>query len=197
MHRDERAVIEVALIAGLITGDLTAASQFHTRYGERINRWIWRLLGADRDHDDVVQQVFVGILSSLENINNLESLDSWVDSVTIRTVRKVIRKRKLKRALFIAHGNDDMDEVPHSDNPLKQAYIRRFYAVLDKMPADDRIVFVLRHLEGHSLEEIAQIGEYSLSTAKRRLKKAKSVFKKRVTRDVVLLSMLEENGYEA
>ena len=89
-----------------------------------------------------------------------------------------------------------MDSVQDKASPFKQAHIRSFYAVLAKMPADDRIIFVLRHLEGRSLDEIARSGEYSLSTAKRRLKRAKSIFSKKATKDFVLMSMLEEMRHE-
>jgi RNA polymerase sigma-70 factor (ECF subfamily) len=184
------------LISGVLAGDRIAAAQFHDRYGERVNRWVWRLLGADRDHEDVVQQVFIGILSSIGKIKNAAALDSWVDSVTIRTVRKEIRKRTIKRTLFIAASSVEMDNARDRKSAFKQAHIQSFYKVLQKMPADDRIIFVLRHLEGQSLEEIALFGNYSLSTAKRRLKRAKSTFSKRAAKDFVLMSMLEDMRHE-
>ena len=182
------------LIDGLIGGDTSAASVFHHRYSARICRWVWRLLGTDRDHDDVVQQVFVSIFQSISRIKKIESLDSWVDSVTIKTVRCELRKRKVRRAFFPNRTETSPDDTQDRNSPFKQGHIRRFYEILGSMPADDRIVFVLRFVEGRSIDEIAAIGKYSPSTAKRRLRRAKALFKKKALRDFTLVSLVEE-GY--
>jgi RNA polymerase sigma factor (sigma-70 family) len=50
--------------------------------------------------------------------------------------------------------------------------------VLERMPSEERIVFSLYYLEDHSLPEIADMCGFSMMTAKRRLSKARSRFKK-------------------
>jgi RNA polymerase sigma-70 factor, ECF subfamily len=180
------------LVDGLLSGDAGATVQFHRRYSLRISRWVWRLLGTDRDHDDLVQQIFVNILTSARRITKVESLDAWVDSVTIRTVRFELRKRRLRQAIFGGSSDFDIDQSRDTSSPFKQSYIYRFYTILDKMPADDRIVFVLRYLEKCSIEHIASAGHYSYSTAKRRLKRARAVFAKIALQDYTLISLVEE-----
>jgi RNA polymerase sigma-70 factor (ECF subfamily) len=61
------------------------------------------------------------------------------------------------------------------------------------MPTDDRIVFVLKHLEGYRYQQIASCMDCSLSTVKRRIRRANSRFKKGVMKDSVFISLLEEN----
>jgi RNA polymerase sigma-70 factor, ECF subfamily len=185
-----------ALVSGLIDGDAVAAEQFCDRFLERINRWVWRLLGADADHDEVVQQVLFGVLSSLRKLRDVDTLDAFVDSVTIRTVRKEIRRRRRRWVVFSRSAAPDADEVRDRAAPLREAHIRSVYTILEEMPSDDRIVFVLRHLEGYSLHAVARFGGYSLSTAKRRLKQATNTFRQRALKDPVLLSMLEEFCHE-
>ncbi len=189
-----RVLDNAGLIDGLMAGDAFAAEQFCDRYLERINRWVWRLLGADPDHDDVVQQVLYGVLSSLGRLRDRNALNAYVDSVTLRTVRKEIRRRRRRRGVF------DPAELPEDltdpASPLREAHIRSVYGILDEMPAEERIIFVLRHLEGYSLNAVASIAGYSLSTTKRRLRKAMGSFKRRASRDPVLLSMLEEFHHE-
>lgn len=194
-HRAE--IVELAtvkldnhkLVEGLRGGAASAVEVFHQRFGERINRWVWRLLGGDAEHDDVVHQVFINLLSSLGGLRNPAALGAWVDSVTIRTVRKEIRSRRYRRLLVFAPQRVERQLDPSS--PARQAHIRRFYCILDAMRPDDRILFVLRFIEGCSLQELADAGEYSLATAKRRLKHAREEFRKRAVRDLVLVSLLE------
>lgn len=181
-----------SLIRGLSEGDNCAAIQFHERYTERISRLVWRLLGTDTEHDDVVQQVFVNILSSSGDINKPESLDSWVDSVVIRTVRYEIRKRVKRRTRFFWPDKTDIDTYRDTRSPFSGLHIRRFYAILDAMPTDDRIIFVLKHLEEYRYQEIAEFLNCSLTTVKRRIRRATVLFRKKAIRDNVLICLFEE-----
>ncbi len=186
------ALKNAELVDGLRLGDPVVATQFHHRFGKQVSRWVWRLLGADKEHDDLVQQVFVNILSSIKTLKNPDTLSDWVNSVTFRTVRKELRRRKYRRLLTLStlHVERALDET----NPDRRVCIRRFYVVLDQMRPDDRMIFVLRYLEGYSLGEVASIGGYSLSTAKRRLNRAKRDFKTRAVEDPVLSTVLEVNS---
>ncbi len=177
------------LVRGLIRRETYAARQFHQRFGARIDRLVWRLLGADTEHHDLVHQVYVNILSSIRSLRKIESLSDWVNSVTFRTVRKELRNRKVRR--LMVPSTDHVDAAEDNANPQKAVYIRRFYAVLAQLEVEDRMIFVLRYLEGHSLEEVAAAGQYSLSTAKRRIKRAKEEFESRVITDPILVSVLK------
>ena len=180
------------LIDGFLNSVPAAANTFHQRYSKRISRWVWRLLGDDREHEDVVQQVFVNIFNSLPKLKKADALDSWVDSVTIRTVRYFLRKRRFRRALFIDKEDANVAETADKNSPFKETYVRLFYKILNSLPADDRIVFGLRYLEGCSIDYIAAIGNYSNSTAKRRLNRAKSVFTQKALEDFSLVALVEE-----
>jgi len=50
--------------------------------------------------------------------------------------------------------------------------LRRLYALLDRLNTRERLVLVLRHVEGMTLEEIAEAMELSLATVKRVLRRA-------------------------
>jgi RNA polymerase sigma factor (sigma-70 family) len=181
-----------AFVEALKEGKRHAAFSFCDRYGPRINRWVWRLLGGDREHDEVVQQVYLSVFSSLSNLKKADALDAFVDSVTIRTIRKEIRWRQYRRKLFGSQSDTKIDDARDSRRPLKEAHIRACYAVLDDIGADERVVLVLKHFEGLTLEEIAEIGGYSLRTAKRRLQKGYAAFRERALKETVLVTFLEE-----
>jgi RNA polymerase sigma-70 factor (ECF subfamily) len=92
------------LIRGIVAGNRTAARQFHLRYSARISRSVWRILGGDRDHEDLVQQVLVGVIAGMPGVQKPDSLDAWVKSVTIRTVRDELRKRRKSRIVRSSPG---------------------------------------------------------------------------------------------
>ena len=178
------------LIEGIISGSPAAARQFHRRYSASISRRVWRLIGTDTEHEDIVQQVLVAVISGMKTIKKPEALDSWIRGVTIRIVRDELRRRKRKRQFVAAAVDINDDTSPDPNSPWKQSHIRSFYTILGKMRPDDRVVFVLKHLEGYTNERIAQYCNYSVSTVKRRIERAKAHFYNEAMTDYTLMSLV-------
>jgi RNA polymerase sigma factor (sigma-70 family) len=65
------------------------------------------------------------------------------------------------------------------------------FSILQRLPAKQRIAFVLRYVEGESLERIAELSEVSVGTVKRRLRLATKRFEQRVCAHPDLLARLE------
>ena len=162
---------DAELGALLRSGSREAAAAVYDRFAGQVNRWVWRLLGADHEHSDIVQQVFVRILRFGPRLRETDKLTAWVHAITVNTVHGEFRRRQVRRfflrdsAAAQLHG-DFVREVEMRD------LLVRAKSVIEKLPAAERIAFMLHHVERHSALEIAQICGYSLSTAKRRLAQA-------------------------
>ena len=70
----------------------------------------------------------------------------------------------------------------------------RFYALLDKLGTNERTAFVLRHMEGFKLEEVAEHLGVSLATAKRWLSRGSKSVSALVEADRELSSYARERG---
>ncbi|HKO51133.1 MAG TPA: RNA polymerase sigma factor [Polyangiaceae bacterium] len=140
----------------------------YDRFSARVNRWVWRLLGADPDHNDVVQQVFVRILRAGTRLRETDRLAAWVHAITANTVHDELRRRQVRRVFLRdrsavqLHG-DFVHEVEMRD------LLVRAKSVIEKLPPGERIAFMLHYVERYGPAEIAELCGYSLSTAKRRL----------------------------
>jgi DNA-directed RNA polymerase specialized sigma24 family protein len=75
-----------------------------------------------------------------------------------------------------------------------QVSLKRVFGVLNDMKSDDHIVFVLRFIERNTHGEIAEYCGWSLTTARRRIHRAKDAFIKRAGRDAILSGWID--GYE-
>jgi len=139
----------------------------------------------------MVQQVYLGFFTSLSKLKDVDALDAFVDSITIRTVRKEIRKRRLRRIFFTTTKEIDV-EAASGESPLKDVHIRAFYRMLDKLSSDERTVFVLKHFEGLTTDEIAERSGYSLRTANRRLCSGRARLKEMMMQEPLLMHLLEE-----
>jgi len=142
-----------------------AAFRTHSRYVAAI---ALRLLGRDDEVDDVVQEVFMAALGRLDGVNEPEAMRGWLATVTVRTALKRLRRRRL-RALFRLDPAPEYAGLSGSSNPEQAALVSQVYRILDAIPAQERLAFVLRRVQGEPLERVAALCGCSLATAKRRI----------------------------
>jgi RNA polymerase sigma-70 factor (ECF subfamily) len=167
---------DVALVAALGAGRLDARGALFDRYGGDVERVLYRILGPDADIPDLLQDVFVVGLTSLHRLQNPQALKSWLIGIAIRKARKLIAKRRRWRFIqVLPSGSLPEIEAPFAPAEVSEA-LRCAYAVLERLPADERVVFTLRQIEGMELTAIAEACETSLSTVKRRFARAQSSF---------------------
>jgi RNA polymerase sigma-70 factor (ECF subfamily) len=163
-----RATADLRLAERLREDPRAAAPAVYDRFAADVNRWVWRLMGADADHHDVVQQVFVRVLRAAHRLREPERMVHWVHAITVNTVYGELRKRDVRRLFLRQH----QPEPVHADF-VREVEVRdllvRAKSVLQKLPAKERIVFMLHHVEGCTLHEVAELCGYSHTTAKRRL----------------------------
>jgi RNA polymerase sigma-70 factor, ECF subfamily len=175
----QRAENDTALVKGLLADDLHAQAAFFERYAPAVERLITRLIGFDRELPDILQEVFVHALASIHGLRNPAALRPWLLSIATHCARRTLRSRS-RRAwlhLFVDADEEALHEpAARSPDPEAAETVRAVYAVLRAMPADDRIVFALRYIEGMELSEVAIAVSVSLATVKRRLRRSEKRF---------------------
>jgi RNA polymerase sigma-70 factor (ECF subfamily) len=174
------------LADALVAGEAWAAAATWNKHAPMVFRFLHRALGPTADVEDLTQEAFVGVFSGVRALRNREALRSFIFSVAVRTLRGELRRRR-GRKIFQLSTMAQMPDVavPALDAESRQA-LRRFYAILDLLSADDRSAFALRHLEGMQLEEVAEALDISLATAKRRLRRAAELVSRYAQRDPAL-----------
>jgi RNA polymerase sigma-70 factor (ECF subfamily) len=138
-----------------------------------------KILGRDDDLDDLVQEVFIEAHHSLRRLRDPKALKSWLARITVRrTIRRLRRTRVLM--LFGLDAPSDYSEIADaSATPDQRAQVALAYRALERLPAAERAVWVLRHVEGESLDAIAQMCACSKSTVQRRLRLAQKTLEQR------------------
>jgi RNA polymerase sigma-70 factor (ECF subfamily) len=170
---------DVALVHALREGRAAAKAALFERHARSIERIITHVIGFDRELADIVQEVFVSALASIHTLQDPSALPAWLARVAALTARKVLRTRS-RRAwlrLFSSSEEEAHWELPvaGSDHDVLRA-VRTVYAVLEKLPVDERIAFSLRYMEDMDVAEVAVACDVSLSTVKRRLRRAERRF---------------------
>jgi RNA polymerase sigma-70 factor, ECF subfamily len=142
------------------------------RYASYVGALVLRLVGRPADVDDVVQDVFIQAHRDLARLRDPASLRPWLRRITVRRARRWLRKRWVRRRDRETDVDAHTDLVDAGASPEERAEIARIYRMLDRMPRDERLVWVLRFVEGETLDSIAELLGASVSTVQRRLRAA-------------------------
>lgn len=146
--------------------------RLHAQY---IARVAYRLLGSDSEVDDVVQEVFVEASKALESLRQPTAARAWLSRICVRRALGTLRRRRLRAWVpFLGESDPGVPDV--AATPEQRAEIQRVYTWLRSIPAEEQVVWVLRHVEGDALEAIAATCELSVSTVQRRLRSAQRRF---------------------
>lgn len=184
------------VLDGLRAGEAWARAVLFDRYAPLVERVLRRALGSDPRGElgDLIHDCFVQALASAASVREATALPAWMQSVAIHTAYKTIRARRARRWLRFWEP-DDLPEIeaPGAEPEVLEA-TRRTYAILDKLPAVERVAFALRVIDGMALADLAAASGVSLATIKRRVAKAEERFTALAAKDPVLAKWLEEGA---
>ena len=122
-----------------------------------------------------------------------DRLKAWLTSVAVFTARGAIRYRTRRRWLGYRDPEQMPDVAGNLGDPEASDALRRTYAILNQMPADQRIPFSLRVIDGMPLNEVAEATGVSLATVKRRLARAEYTFVRHAQRDPILCTWVDRH----
>jgi RNA polymerase sigma-70 factor (ECF subfamily) len=199
-EREARAIAfigdDASLVAALRSRHPAAVAAFHDRYATHMLRILVRILGQDSDLEDVHHEVFTRALSSIDSLRDPARLTPWMVKVAVFTARSCLQRRQRGRWLrFFAPADlAEADLAQYEQDWSSKAELRLTYELLDRLPAEERIAFALRFIDGMELAELADVCNVSLATAKRRLQRAENRFLALVRGQPRLRHWIEKGG---
>jgi RNA polymerase sigma-70 factor (ECF subfamily) len=184
------ASADVDLARALIAREPQAPRALWRRFAPMVSGILRRSLGPGYDVEDLAQEVFLCVFEKVPGLRDPNALKAFVRSITVLTARGELRRAWRRSWMRWANESDPSGKAQvHVDTDAREALVR-FYAVLDRINAHDRTLFVLRFVEGLDLAEVAAASGVSLATAKRGLTRAWSKVIVFAERDPVLCEYL-------
>ena len=170
-------------------GDVEAFRLLVEEHSGLVYRVALRILGAE-DAQDASQEVWIRVWRNIMNFRGDSAFSTWLYRITVNTCLSV--RRKESRRGEREYSGDEMPflpEPPGGDadpeaSALSAERREEIQAALGHVRAEHRAALVLRHMEGLSYAEIAQILEVPDGTAKGWVSRGRAA---------MLIALTEEN----
>lgn len=154
-----------------------AFAAIYREHAQAVFTLLTRLIGPDREREDLMQVVFLRLHSALPRFRGDCTLLTLIYRITTRVAIDHMRRR---RPVEICDQLED--EIDPSSTPVEQATrreeITRALAMLARLKPAHRVAFVLREVMGLSHEEVARIVDVRPATARMRASAAKRTLAK-------------------
>ncbi|MGD0497469.1 MAG: sigma-70 family RNA polymerase sigma factor [Bryobacteraceae bacterium] len=173
---------EGALVQRAQAGDESAFGEIVERYQSKVFSIIHGVVRQRNDVEDIAQQVFAKVFVSLRNFDFRSSLITWIYKITVNECFDYLRKRKVRRLVYESDLSEEEvrrveNTEPHAgrQTPVDASLARRDYVLklLAKVSGEERMLLMLKEVEGFSVEELADRTGMNENTIKVKLFRAR------------------------
>jgi RNA polymerase sigma-70 factor (ECF subfamily) len=184
VRRDYSALADLELAALCAGRDAEAVRHVITANNQRLFRAAWSILKDRGEAEEALQAAYASAFSSIASFEGRSSLTTWLTRIVINESLARVRSERRRRAHLEEQGVPVLDvhreklmagsETSPPDAAFAREQLRRLLErAVGGLPAIFRTVFVLREIEGLSVEDTSEILGIPPSTVKTRLLRAK------------------------
>lgn len=174
------------------SGDRAAQRALFHAQRASIHRVLFRILGSNRDLEDLLQDAFIEIFRALPSFRGDSTLGRWCQTIATRVAYLAISRRR-PPAVDLALVEDSVaDDVDLARNVQIRQVAGRLYAALDRIEAKQRIAFALAVVDGNSLADVAELTGSTVFAVKTRVWRARRSLMQRADKDAVRAAYLRD-----
>jgi RNA polymerase sigma-70 factor, ECF subfamily len=196
-ERNATAVAEADLVRRALARDEAAIRSIVKTNNQRLYRLARGILRDDAEAEDVVQETYIRLFTSLGEFRGQSALTTWLSRIAINEALGRLRKRRAAPELTESIETASAQVIPFpmnaADDPERTMAQREIQHVVesavDELPDAFRIVFVARVMEGMSVEETADLLDLGIVTVKTRLHRARKMLRESVERRIGPIAM--------
>ncbi len=173
---------EGALVSRAQSGDENAFREIVERYQSKVFSIIHGIVRQRNDVEDIAQQVFAKIFFSLKSFDFRSSLITWIYKITVNECFDYLRKRKVRKLVYESDLSEDEarrveNSEPQVDRqiPADASLAGRDYVLklLSRVSEEERMLLMMKEVEGYSVEELANRTGMNENTIKVKLFRAR------------------------
>ena len=174
-------LVDFELIERARNGDNAAFNGIVTAYRKRIFGTISRLIGRPEDVEDVAQDVFVRLYYSLDQLRTAEVFEPWLYRLTVNASYDYLRRQKRRPEARLSDLSEQQvvmadaaaGRVVDKEEQHRRRVNETVESLLQGVSEQDRMLLILKEVEGLSLKELETIYNVKENALKVRLFRAR------------------------
>jgi RNA polymerase sigma-70 factor (ECF subfamily) len=184
---------EEQLVRDLQAGKSEVFDKLAALYQKKIYALSFNLTRNAMDAEDVVQEVLLTLFKKIHTFQGRSAFSSWVYRITVNTAYMKLRSKKKEKSISIEElypafsGSGFQQEKiqdwsEHTESLLFTNETREtIQKAVDLLPDKEKVVFLLRDVEGLSTEEVSEVLELTIPAVKSRLHRARLFLRKKLS----------------
>jgi len=206
------ALADLVLVDRCLEGEQAATRELFRAHQRRVHATLFRVLGGNREMDDLLQETFIQVFRSLGGFRGEARLSTWIDRIAARVAYRYLAGRK-GAAPMVMLDEETMDAGVRgggassgggasggggaaAERAFAREGVRRLYAALDQLAPASRLAFALHELDGRSVAEVARTVGASVTATKLRIWRARRALERSAAGDEVLAEFLGRDAAE-
>jgi RNA polymerase sigma-70 factor (ECF subfamily) len=160
------------LMLAIQQGEKLAFNELYTRYSDKLYGYILKMLWYNEVRaQDLLQDLFAKIITQPGLFDTERTFKTWIYTIASNLCKNEFKRNEVRKGTV--NGVEQFYSLSSDSNVEKEVHERQFRDALTealmKLDTKHRQVFVLKHMDGLSIKEIAEITEANEGTVKSRL----------------------------
>lgn len=170
---------ETEIITGCIKANAACQHLLFNEHSRTLMTVCLRYAGNTAEAEDMLQEAFIKIFSSIHQYRFEGSFEGWIRKVTVNTCLRKLQKTKIRYHDTSSAALETIEDAaqPQAVSVLTEKELIRLISTL---PNGYRIVFNLSVIEGYSHDEIAAMLGIEPATSRSQLIKARRLLQKQI-----------------
>jgi RNA polymerase sigma-70 factor, ECF subfamily len=181
MASPEREEQEVGWIKRAQGGDREAFGLLVEQHQRRVFSLVFNLVRRHEEVEDLGQEIFIKAYRSIRTYNFRASFAAWISRIAVNHCYDYLRRERASKISYYSEISEEAQHAIEAHAGVKEQEILEEQTsarelagkLLERAPAEDRVVLTLKEIEGRPIEEIAEMLNLNPSTVKVRLHRAR------------------------
>jgi RNA polymerase sigma-70 factor (ECF subfamily) len=158
---------DIELVRDFQSGREQAFNQLVLRHRQGVFTTAAGILGNAQDADDVAQDVFIKVYTTIGDFRGESAFFTWLYRITVNLCLNHLRSRKTRQFIGVDELEGLLQASERADEPAAEKELAaKLHAAIAELPEKQRAVFILRYFQELPHADIAKIMDRDVGTIK-------------------------------
>lgn len=168
------------MVARIKAGDTEQFRSLIVHYQRRMHLYCYHMLRSQEDAEDAVQEIFIRCYQQMDKYTNRVSFTAWLYKLAYHHCLNVLKKRTGQHRLFVKIQQQRVEPEPSAESMAATDHLEQLSQALGQLVPEERSLLLLRAIEQHSFEYIADIIGCRPTAARKKYERLRKKLRKHI-----------------